>query len=727
MRDAGLLNHRTGTGSNASVDSGQSGDLLVPGKTCWRLAHASRVSFLIDAAAYFSAFKAAALRARRSIIIIGWDIDSRVRLEPDRDDVPAPDRLGDFLDHLLVNRPGLHVHILAWDFPLIYAGDRELFTGYRLGLMTNRRLRYCLDSVHPLGASHHQKIVVIDDALAFVGGIDFAARRWDTPRHQLDDPRRIDTSGRRYPPFHDMQIALDGDAAAAMGELARERWHRATGKKITRVRNAGEAWPEGVNVDMSDVGVAIARTDPGVDSVVLTREVEALYLAAISAARRYIYIENQYLTAGAVGEALRESLEREDGPEIVIVLPQESWDWLEQAAMDTRRTALTRRLRQADTHDRLRVFCPLVSGVSIHVHAKVMIFDDRFIRVGSANLANRSMGLDTECDVAIETDRPEPVRSVLSRLVGEHLDHLPDAVAASLVEEGSLIRTIERMRGNEKTLRPINVSDAGDPSGLAQSSQPLFDPEQPAEAESIVGRLVRAVDGRVIARRLALAGVVIGLVVALALAWQTEPLSEWVNAERVVAWWKTYGDSPMAGVVATATFMVAGLALVPLTLLITAAAIAFGPVLGTAYAMIGALLSAAVVYAAGAILGQSWARRLLGPRWRRVGDTLSGRGVLAIALVRMVPVAPYSVVNFLAGALRLRFVDFGLGTALGLIPGVVALSILGGQIGAVLRQPDWFNISLLIAFSVALLVALGLGARTLYRRQGRRRRRSSPG
>ncbi len=244
MQEADLL-----TQASTQTEADNAGDashpLFIPGDTCWRCVPADRVAFLVDAAAYFSAFKAAALRARRSIVIIGWDIDSRVRLEPDRDDVPAPDRLGDFLDHLLVNRPGLHVHILAWDFPLIYAGDRELFTGYRLGLMTNRRLRYCLDSVHPVGASHHQKIVVIDDALAFVGGIDFAARRWDTPRHELHDPRRVDTTGRQYPPFHDMQVAVDGEAAAALGEIARERWRRATGKKMTKVRRAGgDPWPE---------------------------------------------------------------------------------------------------------------------------------------------------------------------------------------------------------------------------------------------------------------------------------------------------------------------------------------------------------------------------------------------------------------------------------------------------------------------------------------------------
>lgn len=722
MQDANLLNDRRDDAEGPDAIAEAAHALFVEGETCWRCLPARRVSILIDAAAYFSAFKAAALRARRSIIIIGWDIDSRVRLEPDRDDLPAPDKLGDFLDHLLINRPGLNVHVLAWDFPLIYAGDRELFTGYRLGMTTNRRFRYCLDSVHPLGASHHQKIVVIDDALAFVGGIDFASRRWDRPRHDPEDPCRIDTLGRHYPPFHDMQVAFDGEAAAAMGEIARERWRRANGRKIPRVKGGNDdLWPECVPVDLNDVDIAIARTDAGVDGLEPIREVEALHVAAIAAARRYIYIENQYLTAARIGEALRDSLERERGPEIVVILPQESWDWLEQAAMDTRRANLIARLRAADRHGRLHIYCPLASGLAIHVHAKVMIFDDRFIRIGSANLANRSMGLDTECDVAIETDdHCEQVAGVLNRLVGEHLDHPPDAVGAAIAEEGSLARAIERLRGREKTLQPIDISDVSDPAGLGESE--LFDPEEPAEAETIFGQLVRAVDWRVVARRLAVVGVVVALIVAVAMAWRVGPVSEWINVESLVSWWQQFGDTPLAGIIATGTFVIAGLAMVPLTFLITAAAIAFGPLLGSAYAMIGALLSALVVYGVGALLGKGWARKLLGPRWSRVGDTLSGRGVLAVAMVRLVPVAPYSVVNFLAGALHVSFVAFSVGTFLGLLPGVLALSILGAQIGAVLRNPDWWNVSLLVVVAVALLAALGFGIRWLHLRHGRRRR-----
>ncbi|MCU0893332.1 MAG: VTT domain-containing protein [Rhodospirillales bacterium] len=725
MVEADLLRHVREQGR--ALTPGSAGEqLFVEGETCWRLLRAHRVAFLIDAAAYFSAFKAAALRARRSIIIVGWDVDSRVRLEPDRDDVPAPDQLGEFLDHLVANRPGLHVHVLAWDFPIVFAGDRELFTSYRLGLMTHRRVRYCLDAVHPVGACHHQKIVVIDDELAFIGGIDFGSRRWDTPEHRLDDDLRTDPSGKPYPPFHDVQVVLDGDVAAALGSVARERWLRATGKKITRVAAGGEElWPEGVGVDLHEVDVAIARTDPGIDGLMVSREVEALYLASVARAERYIYVENQYFTAGRVAAALAESLERDSGPEVVLVLPQENWDWLEQATMSDRRAKLIAALRRADRHGRLRVLCPLNGDVAIHVHAKMMIADDRLVRIGSANLSNRSMGLDSECDIAIEAEDPGVVRHLLARLVGEHTGRSAEEAEAAIERTGALIRAIEELDGQERRLAPVEIGEAelAEDAGLVASSQSFVDPEAPAEAETLIGRLVRAVDWRVVARHLVFVALGIGVLVALALFWRMGPLPEWLDTESLAAWWKTFGNTPLAALVTAATFVVGGFVMVPLTVLITTAAIAFGPVLGSGYAFAGAMLSALIDYGLGVVLGQGWARRLLGPRWRRVGDALSGRGALAIALVRMVPVAPYTVVNFLAGAVRVRPLDFALGTALGLAPGILALSILGGQIGAVLRKPDWLNVGVLVAITLALMLGLALGVRWLHRRHGQRRRR----
>src|SRR6185437_9244660 len=119
---------------------------------------------------------------------------------------------------------GLRGCILSWDFAMLYAFEREWLPVYKLDWRTHRRLHFRLDGRHPPGASHHQKVVVIDDAVAFVGGFDLAHRRWDMPAHRANEPRRVDPYGATYAPFHDVQLAVDAEAARALGDLARERW-----------------------------------------------------------------------------------------------------------------------------------------------------------------------------------------------------------------------------------------------------------------------------------------------------------------------------------------------------------------------------------------------------------------------------------------------------------------------------------------------------------------------
>jgi phospholipase D1/2 len=165
--------------------------ILHPGRNCWRLARAERVAYLVDGAAYFAAFRAAAVRAERSIFIIGWDVDSRTVLVHEPPEDGLPDKLGEFLDALVQRRRSLHIQVLDWDFAMLYALERELLPIYTLGWRTHRRLRFQLDDRHPIGGSHHQKIVVIDGAVAFVGGIDLTIRRWDTSEHRPDEPRRV--------------------------------------------------------------------------------------------------------------------------------------------------------------------------------------------------------------------------------------------------------------------------------------------------------------------------------------------------------------------------------------------------------------------------------------------------------------------------------------------------------------------------------------------------------
>jgi uncharacterized membrane protein YdjX (TVP38/TMEM64 family) len=197
----------------------------------------------------------------------------------------------------------------------------------------------------------------------------------------------------------------------------------------------------------------------------------------------------------------------------------------------------------------------------------------------------------------------------------------------------------------------------------------------------------------------AVARVCIGgaLLLMLALAWHYTPLAAFAEPDLVRDSLSTFARGAWAPFIVVGVFVVAGLLVFPLIILIVATAAAFGPWLGFAYAAVGALASALVTYAIGAKLGKESLRNLLGPRLNRVREKIAKQGVIAIAAIRLVPLAPFSIVNLVAGASEIRLVDYVLGTALGLAPGMLLLSAVGHQIVQIILNPTPFEIALLIA------------------------------
>lgn len=462
-------------------------NVLVPGRTCWRIEPADRFALIIDAAEYFRHAKAAMLKARYRIMLIGWDFDVRIQFEPKEQTLEGPNRLGDFLSWLPKNRPGLRIYLLKWDLGVLQSMGRGMMPIFIYNWMTGKRLRFKLDNMHPVGAAHHQKIVVIDDAMAFCGGIDMTIDRWDTREHLDDHPCRVKPNGDPHGPWHDATTAIDGEAALAVGDLARERWRQATGEDIEPVSAGADPWPENLDPTIENVDVAIARTLPELDDRKAVNEIEALYVNAIGNARRTIYLESQYFASRKIATALADRLREPDGPEIVLVLPQSAEGWLEQQAMDGARVSLFRMLWGADAHKRFGAFYPVTErGEPIYVHAKIMAIDDTLLRVGSSNLNNRSMCFDTECDLAFEARTDSPVDdhvrntivAVRNDLLCEHLGVQRDAFREALNDlSGSVLTAIGNLLGTGRSLKPFEEADvADDESALAENE--LLDPEQ---------------------------------------------------------------------------------------------------------------------------------------------------------------------------------------------------------------------------------------------------------
>jgi len=738
--------------------------LFQPGRTVWRVERARRAVVLLDGAAFFAAVREAFLQARRTIFSVGWDIDSRTELvgeQPPTDGFPTS--FAAFLTELAAQRPELQIHLLLWDYSLVYAHEREPLPRLALNWQMPPQVTLCLDSTVPFGSSQHQKLVVVDDALAFSGGLDLTIRRWDTSRHEPDNPRRVDPAGEPYRPFHDVQMMVDGEAARALALLARARWCHANGGE-PEVRPEGQPWPESVEPDFTDVEVAITRTQPRYHLEEEVREAEALFIESIGRAERTIYIENQFMTSGVVASALTRRLREQPELEVVMVAPRSHDSFVERRTMRNGRIRFWRTVKAAGG-DRVRLLYPSIeeNGQSTYtmIHSKIMVVDDSFLRVGSANLNNRSMGADTECDLAIEaaTDRERTtITRLRNRLLGEHCGVSAEDVAAAVAEQGSLVRVADQLCRNGHCLSPI---DDGQPDRtiLARLAERVADPARPLRLGRLAGRFLPRLlfhGSRTIGRRLAkredrraarerevkaarepshndensaqegilgragvLVAAALALIVLLTLAWQFTGLKELAQPDRIRELLEGAEGEPWALGLVVGLFLLGGAVAFPVTILILATAAVFGPWWGMLYACAGVAASAGLMFAVGVRFGQEVPKRLLGKRWDRLRDRLQRRGLLAMVALRVVPVAPFSLVNLAAGAGSIRFVDFGLGTLIGMGPGIAAIALMGDRIAKVLANPSAGQIGVL-ALCVAGWIGLSFGAQAIVSRLGER-------
>jgi phosphatidylserine/phosphatidylglycerophosphate/cardiolipin synthase-like enzyme/uncharacterized membrane protein YdjX (TVP38/TMEM64 family) len=702
---------------------------FVPGRNCWRIEPAHRIAFLVDAAAYFAAVRSAIAQARRSVHILGWDFDSRIQLVPYGADDGYPEELGEFLKEVVRRERHLHMYVLSWDFAMVFARDREWVPLYKLGWKTHprARLEFRLDDKHPVSSSHHQKVVVVDDEVAFVGGLDLTHGRWDTPEHRPIQPYRRDAQGRLARPNHDVQAVMSGPVAAALGDLCRERWLRATGRYPSYYERAlqGDPWPTTARPELFDVEIAIARTDPGYGNGTPVQEIRHLYADAIAYARRTLYLENQYFSSSVLGAALDRRLREPNGPEVVVVSRLTEEGWLEERTMGTLRALLHRRLLRADQHERYRLYYPHIPRLQrpnlLNVHSKVLIADDEILSIGSANFNNRSMGFDTECNIALEARGEPRIREAIAgfrhRLLAEHLGTTPRSVAQeSERHRGSLIRTIEALQGGERTLKPIDPVVAEDAEALLPASA-LIDPERPVAPEQLVAEFVPPEAHRSVAGRVARYLLTLLLVAGTAAAWHWTPLREWIDLEPWLAIARSFATWQWAAA-ATLGFYVAGNLLgLPVTVLTVLAALVFGPLFGGIFAFGGALLSAGVMYALGKRLGRHVVRRLAGYKLNRITRRLARRGIFAVALIRLLPVASFPKTNLVAGASYIRWRDFWLGTVLGIAPRIALTVIFVDRMLAAIVTP---RLDTLAGLAVVTAVLIG-GAALVWRLFGRDR------
>ncbi len=459
--------------------------MLRPGRNVYCLEKAKRYSVLVDAQAYFETLIDVFEKAQHSIFIIGWDIDSRAHLKAGPE--AKAFQLYTFLNGLTQKKPNLNIYLLCWNYSWLFTLDREIWPWFKPGGW-GERIHFKLDYHHPWLSSHHQKVVIVDDQIAFVGGIDICENRWDTSAHDPESLLRVNSSGVRYRPWHDVQACVDGPIVQKISELGRERWKLATGQELPQVSQTGlDYWPENVGVDLREVTVGVARTMPNYHTQSRVREIYQLNMDLLRRARKFIYIENQYLTARPLKKILIKRLQEEDGPEIIVVLPKTPFGWLESRTICALQSDVIENLQEKDKYGRLSVLYPRVSQNSndqLYVHSKVMIIDDEYLKVGSSNMNNRSLGVDTECDLVVRAQTEveiSQIQRVRWRLISEHL-----GVDLHWMEtyEGYFTRLSDLIKSQNHHVRSLQAFPNVKHAWLAwfKSSQPFFDRHRPVKS-----------------------------------------------------------------------------------------------------------------------------------------------------------------------------------------------------------------------------------------------------
>lgn len=471
------------------------------GSAVWRYAMAERAHVVIDAADYFDLMREVMCQARQRVFLIGWDFDTRILLSAGRrwwrlgrrERYPA--RLGSFILWLAHHTPGLEVRLLKWNVALIKSIFRGTMVIDLVRWAMSRSIEFKFDSAHPVGCSHHQKIVVIDDKLAVCGGIDMTSDRWDTREHVHNDRRRRKPTGRSYGPWHDVTMMMEGDVAQALAELGRDRWKVAGGDEMAPCQpQAQSLWPKQLTAEFENVEIGIARTRAEWGDCPQVSEIENLFVAQIASAKRFIYAETQYFASRRIAEAICQRLAEPDPPEFLIVNPITADGWLEQVAMDSARAELVRAVKAVDHAGRFQIVIPHTSGgTPIYVHAKLTIIDDEVLRVGSANMNNRSMGLDSECDVFIDSARPAnagvgpKITALRHSLIGEHCGIAEEEVGPLLEEHGSMAAMMLAVPRHGKHVRPLELQELS-ATEEALAANAVLDPERPGEMFEPINR-----------------------------------------------------------------------------------------------------------------------------------------------------------------------------------------------------------------------------------------------
>jgi uncharacterized membrane protein YdjX (TVP38/TMEM64 family) len=320
------------------------------------------------------------------------------------------------------------------------------------------------------------------------------------------------------------------------------------------------------------------------------------------------------------------------------------------------------------------------------------------------------MGVDTECDVVIEARQRAQVRREIrrfrDRLIAEHLGADLEAFAEKAKKVGSMARAIDAFGSRQRSLRPLKAPKL--PEEVLEAAR-IGDPEKPIALDTIVRQFSPEAEAPRFAPGPLLIALTLVVLIGLAFIWRYTPLAAVVTPDAVISWAKSFASHWWAPLVIILAYTPAMVVMFPRPLITLTAVLTFGASAGFAYAMTGVLLAALVGFFTGEFVKRDTVRKLAGPRLNKISHLLHRGGLVAVTIVRLLPIAPFVVVSAVMGAMRIRLPNYVIGTALGMTPGMLAATVLSDQFAAALVNPADVN-GWAIAGAVLGLAALaGMG------------------
>lgn len=372
---------------------------------------------------------------QRYAIFTGWQIDSRLLLKKlENGDVwvfPG-ETLKEKLIRLCDQRPELQIYILMWDHAYFYVLERESLQG-RVWEDIHPRVHFVFDNRHSLGSSHHEKISVFDGQVALCGGIDLCDERWDSPQHLYSDPRRsLNWRAEQHGPYHDLAVQVTGPVCAKMHDHIAKRWRMISSVPFPTSSHRSPGFLlESSGSHHVYLSRTIAQMNASRGESRITREVEFLFRDLIQLAQERIILEGQYYWSKNMNDMLMAKMAQMRGRkfEVYIILADLQSVQSLTKHMTYYELELIRNLQVMAEYfgTKLVIGSPFVcaSGVRakpIYIHSKILVIDDRYLGIGSANFSTRALRVDTELHITLAATT-EQEREHIRQVGNQVLDH----------------------------------------------------------------------------------------------------------------------------------------------------------------------------------------------------------------------------------------------------------------------------------------------------------------